>query len=75
MPDVANDADRFLGKLVVARTGPGELHAVGKCVAYAEFPTVTLQLPNGDQMHWAAHLCRVVDMSQEEVDALNLGPR
>jgi hypothetical protein len=65
---MSGDSEKFLGKLVVGRTAQGELHFVGRCVCYADHPTVGVNRPDGSQVHWAAHLCTIVDMDEKAVE-------
>lgn len=65
--------EEMLGRLVVARTAPGNTVCVGECVAYCDAPSVTIQLPDGTQTHWRADLCQVVDLEPEDVKTLMAG--
>lgn len=68
--DVTENAKRYLGKLLVLRTGPGERHAIGQCVSYCDAPTVTIRQLDGTEIHWRADLCEVRDLTLEEVGVL-----
>jgi hypothetical protein len=72
---VSAGAEKFLGKLVVGKYGTGGFNFVGRCLGYADHPTVTVKLPDGSQVHWAAHLCDVVPIDDNAVEALiHIGP-
>jgi hypothetical protein len=60
----------YLNKIYVARTGQGSIHAVGRCVAYTEHPTVQLVLANGEQIHWRADMCELLTEDQTLVEML-----
>ncbi|KKL67281.1 hypothetical protein LCGC14_2136540 [marine sediment metagenome] len=51
-----------LGKLATARTLQGHLAAAGRVIGYTTEPTVIIETPAGNQIHWAASLCTVVDV-------------
>lgn len=48
---------------VTAVTGQGNHYATGRVIAYQEAPTVLIELDNGQQISWAAHL---VDDDQQD---------
>lgn len=62
---MSEESEKFLGKIIVARTGQGDTHAVGKCIAYCEAPTVTFNTPSGKQISWRADLCEVIEMPKD----------
>jgi hypothetical protein len=64
------DADDFLLKLVIAKTGQGEIYAIGHCVSYTTAPTVVLKLADGSRLSWRADLCTVVDIDERAVELL-----
>jgi hypothetical protein len=64
--------DKFLGKILVARTSDGSKYAVGLCISCTEHPTVTLVSPQGEKIHWRADMCEVV--VSDEVIAAELIP-
>ena len=64
------DANQYLGKLVIARTAQGAFQFVGKCVAYCDAPTVTVNQPDGTQAHWRADMVEVLEVPQEVIAAL-----
>lgn len=64
------EADRFLCKLVEARTGTDSFFAVGRCLGYRRGPTVTLVTPNREIVNWAAELCRPLAVPDEAADIL-----
>jgi hypothetical protein len=63
-------SDDYLGKLVVARDAQGGIVTVGKCVAYTDRPTLTIQDVSGKQVHWIADLCEAVALDLKAVEAL-----
>lgn len=63
-------SDKWLGKVVVARTGQGDFHFVGRCFSYCDAPTLGVELPNGDRSHWRADMCEVIEMPDEAITAL-----
>ena len=68
MPDPA-----ILDRLVIARTGLGALHAVGRVIAYCDGPTVTIEQSDGSRVHWRADLCEIVEMEPDAVQILMSG--
>jgi hypothetical protein len=52
-------ASEVLGKTATAKTAQGEFYAQGKVIAYCEAPTVTIELPDGSQVHWRLDLCEI----------------
>ena len=62
---VSKEANRFLGKIVVARTAQGERHIVGIVVSYCDAPTVNIRRPNGTQANWRADLCEVLPIDDD----------
>jgi len=45
----------------------GSIVAVGRCIAFCEAPTVEILGADGKQIHWRADLCRVTDLTKEEI--------
>lgn len=68
-----NSGEEGLNRLVVARTLQGDFHAIGRVVSYSDHPTITIETPSGERVHWATSLCDVVDLEPEAVDALLRG--
>ncbi len=66
-----NNADAYLGKMVVARSAQGDLVGVGKCVGFCDSPTVTINTKDG-QIHYRADMCQVVPLKEDEIVALGL---
>ena len=56
--------------LVVARTGPGSVQFVGRVIAYCDAPQVIIEDADGDQSHWRADMCKVVDIPDDVAEAL-----
>ena len=56
--------------LVVARTGPGSVHAVGRVIAYCDAPQVIIEDADGDQSHWRADMCKAVDLCDDVAEIL-----
>ncbi len=67
---VSDTEHRYLGELLVARTGPGDLRAIGRCIAQCNAPTVTIRTPDGQQIHWRADLCQIVPVADDALEAL-----
>lgn len=62
--------EKYLGKLVVARTKLGAFQFVGRCVSYTDAPTVQVVLPNGQRASWRADLVDVVEIPAEAIGKL-----
>jgi hypothetical protein len=62
--------DEHLGKVLALRTAQGGFQAIGKCIAYCEVPTVTVETVDGKQIYWRADLSKVVELSQDEIAGL-----
>lgn len=63
-------SDKYLNKLVIARTMQGDIQFVGRCVSYCDAPTISVNTPNGGQSHWRADLCEVVEIDPKALDLL-----
>lgn len=58
--------DKQLGNMIVAEYGAnGGIRATGPMVGYMAEPTVILEGQDGEQIHWAAHLCRLATHAEE----------
>lgn len=66
-------SDRYLGKILVAKFGTGGFNFAGRCIAYCDAPTVTVEPADGKQAHWRADLTEVV-VDNEEVALLIVRP-
>lgn len=69
------DADKYLNKLLIARTAQGSLQFVGRCVSFCDAPTVTAITADGDTVSWRADLCEIVALPDDVVERLKLGAR
>ena len=56
--------------LIVARTGPGSVHVVGRVVAYCDAPQLIIEDANGKQTHWRADMCKAVDLPDDVAETL-----
>lgn len=52
------------GQRVIARGGPGDVHAIGKVIAYSNEPQVCIVTEGGRQVWWRA------DMTEPDPDAI-----
>lgn len=57
-----------ISKVVIAFTGPlpNETHLAGVMVGYQADPTVLIQMGDGKQANWSAHLCREASPAEAE---------
>lgn len=70
-------ANRWLDRIVVARTGAGSLHVVGRAISYTDEPTLLLVDRDGNKHTWVARLCEVLEIDAEVAEQLlpATGPR
>lgn len=64
------NAEKYLGKLVIARTAQGEFKFIGKCISICDAPTIGINLRDGERAHWRVDMVEVVDLPKEAIDAL-----
>lgn len=60
------DADS-VGKLVIAKTTEGVVHAVGTVIVYHPAPAVVIRKVNGDRVTWKADLCRLLTDDEKNI--------
>lgn len=60
----------LLGKIAVARTGPGDVYGEGEVIAYCAAPQVTIRRPDGTVFHWRVDMCEFVDPERAEYERL-----
>ena len=65
--------DDFIGKMVVARTGTGQVQAIGICRAACDAPTLQITELDGRIVHWRADMCKVVDLADDELKYIKMG--
>jgi hypothetical protein len=66
------ESNRYLNKLVIAKTAQGQIQFVGRCVSYTAQPTISVRLPDGTQANWIAAMCTVVDIDEKALDLMLL---
>lgn len=63
-------SDKYLNKLIVAKTAQGCFKFAGRCVSYCEAPTLSVRLPDGTTARWRADLCEVIEIDERVFDML-----
>ncbi len=55
----------ILGKIIIAHTAQGLLHAVGQCVGHSGAPVFYFTNDSGERVSWRDDMCTQADAAEE----------